>query len=74
MPKNKKRDAEQIIDGLRDLVRRSQRGMVETHELLYICNLLENGMIDSYRAGKISREKLDNFLYRDRGEDDRWKK
>ena len=64
----RKTDAELIVEGLRDIVMRSKMGLVETYELIYISNLLENGLIDSYKKGKITRERLDNFLYRDQAE------
>lgn len=46
---------------LKDLY--DNRDNYETYELIYIQNLLENGIIDSFKKGKITREKMEHYLF-----------
>ena len=52
-----------LVEMLKDFLFRSYRGEIPTEDLIYVVNLLQNGIIDSFKQGKITREKMENILY-----------
>lgn len=54
-----------IKDILEEFLYKIKRGKITAEKIIYINNLIENGLIDMYWNGKIGKDKLDSFLYRD---------
>jgi hypothetical protein len=53
----------ELVHKLREFIKEAELGHVPTEKIIYINNLLENGIIESFWNNKITKEKMDTILY-----------